>query len=163
MNFILTDVSIFIFLSRLELMESFIGMDFIVHTTNFIMNDYNRGRKQDNSLKNFDKYIRSGKISEHVCECDAIQSVYNRRQGISPSDCSAYILYQKLGSQLLTGDRTLQVFSDQLGIRIYDIIWLMDEMYKHAIIDEIEYKEKLTELKSLSCRLPVEEINRRLN
>jgi hypothetical protein len=69
----------------------------------------------------------------------------------------------QLESILLTGDKALKLFSEQSGIEVHGIFWLIEQMYKHAIIDEIEYKEKLTELKGLSCRLPVEEINRRLN
>jgi hypothetical protein len=35
-------------------------------------------------------------------------------------------------------------------------------MLKQDVIDKIEYREKLTELKDLSKRLPADEIDRRL-
>lgn len=162
MNLIITDISILCFLGRLDLLECFTGMEYMLHTTDLVLHDYNCGREQEKNLKSIDKYVRSGKITGHESLYNDILSVYNKKNGVSPADCSVYLLHQKLRYNLLTGDRALKVFSDQLGIKFHDIIWALDEMHKHDIIDKVEYKEKLAELKGLSRRLPVEEIDRRL-
>lgn len=162
MNLIITDISILCFLGRLDLLEGFTGMEYTLHTTDFVLHDYNSDREQDRYLKSIDKHVRSGKITGHGTLYSDIQSVYKKKNGVSPTDCSVYLLHQKLRYNLLTGDRTLMVFSDQLGIKVHDILWALDEMRKQGIVDTIEYKEKLTELRSLSTRLPIEEIDRRL-
>ena len=60
MKIIVTDANILMFLSRLELVDSFAGMDFEIHTTDYIINEYYKGEKKDQKLKRLDKYIRSG-------------------------------------------------------------------------------------------------------
>lgn len=162
MNMIITDISILCFLGRLDLLESFTGMQYMFHTSYLVLHDYDNGRQADCTMKNIDKYLRSGKITSHEFKYTDILAVYEKKAGVSSADCSAYLLYCKLGFNLLTGDRTLKVFSDQLGIKVHDIIWALDEMLKKGIIDMIEYKEKLNELRGLSTRLPVDEIDRRL-
>lgn len=162
MKIIVTDANILMFLSRLELVDSFAGMDFEIHTTDYIINEYYKGEKKDQKLKRLDKYIRNGKIEIHEYSLDELMPIYEQKKALSPSDCSIYKLSLELNAVMLTGDRTLKIFSEQSGIKVHGVIWLIDEMLKHNIIDGIEYKEKLTELKNLSQRLPVEEIDRRL-
>jgi len=150
------------FLSRLELVDSFAGMYFEIHTTDYIINEYYQGEKKDQKLKRLDKFIRSGKFKIHEYGYDVIFSVSQQKRGLSPSDCSVFLLSSELNAVLLTGDRTLKIFSEQNGIKVHGIIWLIDEMLKYNVMDDVEYKEKLTELKGLSERLPVDEIDRRL-
>jgi len=163
MILIVTDANIFIHLSRLDLVDSFIAMNFEIHTTDYIINEYNKGFKKDTTFKRLDKFIRSGAIRIHEFGYDELLEIYEQKKKLSIADCSIYKLSLQLKSILLTGDKALKLFSEQSGIEVHGIFWLIEQMHKHAIIDEIEYKEKLTELKGLSCRLPVEEINRRLN
>lgn len=84
------------------------------------------------------------------------------RKKHSPSDCSICKLSLEVKAVLLTDDKTLKIFSEKSDIKVHDVIWLIDEMFKREIIDVVEYKEKLIELKGLSQRLSVEEIDRRL-
>jgi len=162
MKLIVSDANILIFLSRLRLMDCFVGMDFEIHTTDFIINEYNKGGVGDKNLKRLEKYIRSGKIKEHQFQYDELLSVYEQKRTLSIPDCSIFKLSLELQAILLTGDKALKIYSEQNGIKVHGIIWLIDEMHKHGIIDKVEYKEKLTELKGLSTRLPVDEIDRRL-
>jgi rRNA-processing protein FCF1 len=162
MKLIVTDANILMFLSRLELLESFIGMKFEIHTTDYIIDEYYKGEKKDKKLKNLDKYIRSGKIKIHEYGYDEIISIYEKKKTLSPSDCSVYKLSLELEAILLTGDKSLKLYSEQSDIKVHGIIWLIDEMLKCEIMDKVEYKEKLTDLKGLTERLPVDEIDRRL-
>ena len=162
MKLIVSDANILIFLSRLGLVDNFTGMDFEIHTTDFIINEYNKGGAGDKKLKRLEKYIRSDKIKVHEYQFDELLSVYEQKKTLSIPDCSIFKLSSELQAVLLTGDKALKIYSEQNGIKVHGIIWLIDEMHKHDIIDKVEYKEKLTELKGLSSRLPVEEIDRRL-
>lgn len=162
MKIIVTDANILMFLSRLELVDSFIGMNYEVHTTDYIIDEYYKGNKRDQKLKRLDKYIRSGKVEIHEYSLEELMPIYEIKQSLSIADCSIYKLSMELEAFLLTGDKTLKIFSEQSGIKVHGIIWLVDEMLKRDIIDKVEYKEKLAELKNLSQRLPVEEIDRRL-
>lgn len=162
MKLIVTDANILIHLSRLDLVDNFIGMDFEVHTTDFIIDEYYKGIGKDKKLKNLDRYIRAGKILIHEYNLDELLVIYKQRKGLSPSDCSVFKLSHDLNAILLTSDKTLKLFSEQSNLTVYGIIWLIDEMKKKGILDIIEYREKLTELKTLSQRLPIDEIDRRL-
>ncbi len=162
MKLIVTDANILMFLSRLELMDSFAGMDFEIHTTDYILDEYYKGEKKDKKLKRLDKFIRSGKFEIHEYGYEEIFLISQQKKGLSPSDCSVFKLSSELNAVLLTGDRALKIFSEKSGIKVHGIIWLIDEMLRYDIMDKVEYKEKLIELKGLSQRLPVEEIDRRL-
>lgn len=162
MKLIVTDANILIFLSRLDLIDSFVAMDFEIHTTDFIIDEYYRGAKKESNLKNIDKYIRSGKMTIHEYNYDEIIVIYEQKKSLSPSDCSIYKLSLDLKAILLTGDKPLKIFSELSKIEVRGIVWLIDEMHGNNIIDKVEYKEKLKELKGLSERLPIDEIDRRL-
>ena len=162
MKLIVTDANILIFLSRLDLIDSFVAMDFEIHTTDFIIDEYYRGAKKEHNFKNLDKYIRSGKITIHEYGYDDILVIYEQKKSLSPSDCSIFKLSLDLEAILLTGDKPLKIFSERSQVEVHGIVWLIDEMLVHEIIDQVEYREKLTVLKGLSQRLPVEEIDRRL-
>lgn len=162
MKLIVTDANILIYLSRLDLVDGFAGMSFDIHTTDFIIDEYYKGRIKDPNLKNLDRYIRSGKIEVHEYGLDELQVIYEQKKGLSPADCSVYKLSKDLQAALLTSDRALRSFSEDRGIIVYGLIWLIDEMLKAGIVDKIEYDEKLRFLKALSSRLPLDEIERRL-
>lgn len=162
MKLIVTDANVLIFLSRLDLIDSFIFMDFEIHTTDYIMNEYYRGAKKESNLKNLDKYVRSGRLTVHEYGYDEIYTIYQQKSSLSLPDCSVYKLSLDLNAILLTGDRQLKAFSENSKIEVHGIIWLIDEMRKGGIIDQVEYREKLRDLKGMSRRLPVDEIDRRL-
>jgi len=162
MKLIVTDANVLIFLSRLDLMESFVVMDFEIHTTDYIINEYYKGAKKELNLKNLDKYVRSGKLCVHEYGYTEILAIQEQKISLSIPDCSIYKLALDLQAILLTGDKPLKMFSELSNIEVHGIIWLIDQMRGADIIDHIEYKEKLKELKGLSSRLPVDEIDRRL-
>jgi predicted nucleic acid-binding protein len=137
-------------------------MNFEVHTTDFIIDEYYRGKKKEKNLKNINKYMRSGKIEVHVYDYNKIFTLHEQKKSLTASDCSIYILSREIKAILLTGDRKLKLFSEKGDVEVHGIIWLIDKMHHNGVIDNIEYKEKLIELKSLSKRLPIEEIDRRL-
>ena len=161
MILIVTDANIFIHLSRLDLIDSFVTMDFEIHTTDYIINEYNKGIKKEITFKRLDKYIRSEDIKIHEFSYEELLEVYEQKKKLSIADCSIYKLSMKLEAILLTGDKALKLFSEENGIRVHGLFWLIEKMYKNEIIDEIEYNEKLTEIKSISSRLPVDEIDRK--
>jgi hypothetical protein len=51
MKLIVTDANVLMFLSHLELMESFVNMAFEIHTTDYIIDEYYKGEKKDKRLK----------------------------------------------------------------------------------------------------------------
>ncbi len=162
MKLIVSDANILIFLSRLDLVDSFFAMDFEIHTTDYIINEYNRGINKEINLKSLKKYIRSNKLNVHEYDYETIEKIYEQKSSLSPPDCSVYLLLLEIKAILLTGDKQLKQFSEKSGLEVHGFLWLIDKMYCDGIIDKIEYQEKLIELKSLSKRLPVEEIDRRL-
>jgi len=162
MKLIVTDANVLIFLSRLDLMESFVSMDYEIHTTDYIINEYYKGAKKEHNLKNLDKYMRSGRISVHEYGYSEIYALYGLKKLLSISDCSIFKLAMDIRAMLLTGDKPLKQFSELSNIEVHGIIWLIDQMKDAGIIDHVEYREKLKELKGLSKRLPSGEIDRRL-
>jgi hypothetical protein len=60
-------------------------MEFDIHTTDFIIDEYYKGRKKDSTLKNLDKYIRNSRITVHGYGFEELLEIYNKRKGLSPS------------------------------------------------------------------------------
>jgi rRNA-processing protein FCF1 len=127
MKLIVTDANILIYLSRLDLIESFFNMNFSVHTTDFIIDEYYRGKKKEKNLKNINKYMRSGKIEVHVYDYNKIFTLHEQKKSLTASDCSIYILSREIKAILLTGDRKLKLFSEKGDVEVHGIIWLIDK------------------------------------
>jgi predicted nucleic acid-binding protein len=163
MKIAVTDANVFIYLVRLDLFDSFLFLGFEIHTTVFIINEYNKGIQKHTCPKKLDKFIRSGQINVHDMEYDEIMSFGNFKSELSVPDRSIFIVSKKLNATLLTADKSLRIFSEHNDLQVKGILWIIHELYNKSIIDKIEYIDKLEDLKSLSDRLPVSEIDRRLS
>ena len=64
---------------------------------------------------------------------------------------------------MLTGDRRLRRYAEQLSIEVHGILFLFDEMVANSVISSIDAAKKLEDLIALNSRLPKAVIIERIN
>ena len=81
---------------------------------------------------------------------------------VSFEDCSVLVYTQMLeGAWLLTGDKTLRKRAEGEGVVVSGVLFVFDELVKHAIISPQEASLRLKELVDQNVRLPQDEVRAR--
>ncbi len=65
------------------------------------------------------------------------------------------------GARLLTGDRTLRKRAEGEGVVVSGVLFVFDELVKHAIISPQEAALRLSELAGMNVRLPMDDVRAR--
>jgi len=81
----------------------------------------------------------------------------------SLADVSCYYLAQQTGRPLLTGDGKLRKQASKVGILVYGVLWLLDQLVAHAIIAPTRAHEALQAMLEHGARLPQTECQQRLH
>lgn len=81
----------------------------------------------------------------------------------SLADVSCYYLAQQTGCPLLTGDGKLRKQASKDGILVYGVLWLLDQLVAHAIIEPARAHEALQAMLEHGARLPQTECQQRLH
>ena len=94
----------------------------------------------------------------------ALASSYQERvKTISLPDSSALALARQRQLTLLTGDGPLRELARVEGVPIHGVLWLLDELERHAVVTATELLHGLSALKAHPrCRLPQSSVNERL-
>ena len=86
-----------------------------------------------------------------------------KRRSLSLPDSFAFALAKKNGWTLLSGDRGLRELADEEEVRCHGVLWLLDQMFEHRVIDQSELCIGLGKIAAHPrCRLPKSEIRKRL-
>ena len=87
----------------------------------------------------------------------------SRRRALSLVDCFALALAHHQGYTLLTEDRRMRSCALEEGIQIHDVLWLVDEMHRAAILTRSQVVVALEAMLSdHRCPIPKQELARRL-
>jgi predicted nucleic acid-binding protein len=82
---------------------------------------------------------------------------------LSLADAFAYVLAERRGWTLLTGDGALRTYSLRHGLRVHGVLWVIDEVARN---DPTQTAMLLNGLETIArhprCRLPRAELNARL-
>lgn len=80
----------------------------------------------------------------------------------SLADVSCYFLAQQTGNPLLTGDGKLRRQAKQDGIEVHGVLWLLDRLIEHLVIDTQTAARGLQAMLDQGARLPKAECEERL-
>ena len=86
-----------------------------------------------------------------------------RRRSLSLPDSFALALARINAWMLLSGDRELRELAEEEEVRCHGVLWLLDRMFEHRVIDPAELCAGLGKIAAHPrCRLPKSEIRKRL-
>lgn len=161
MKIVIKDANIVIDLITIGLIKEFMQLGFQVNTSDFVMGELN-----EEHFNLVDEYARKGQVIINGFDSDELEQIFNlnaAKNGLSVPDCSVYYLANKLSASILTGDRKLRNYADQMGIEVHGILWIFDQLVDNNIISKMIARQKLLLLKTINSRLPEHEIDIRLN
>ncbi|MFA9190573.1 hypothetical protein AAGV28_04250 [Flavobacterium sp. FZUC8N2.13] len=152
----INDANILIDIVQLDLVVAFLALEFEMYTTDFVFEE----------LESFQKEVL---ISEKLIilktnenELLHILELTTQHNGLSFEDCSVWYYAQKMEGVLITGDGRLRTKAKASGIEVKGIIYIIEEIMRQNILEKLICVEKLEALKILNNRLPIAEIDRRI-
>ncbi|MBR5074840.1 MAG: hypothetical protein IKX26_06390 [Bacteroidales bacterium] len=160
---VVSDTNIFIDLVKLGLLDNFFMLPWEIHTTDFVISELTDST-QKAALNVFikQKKLSVGTLSsEDVTEMLELSNQSPRN--ISITDISVCIYARNNGYMLLTGDKQLRKVAIAENIIVHGILFLFDELVSHSILTPGQAAETLIELKRINTRLPIEDVNERIN
>ena len=160
---VVSDTNIFIDLVKLELLGDFFSLPWDIHTTDFVINQL-EVPEQKAAVTAFikRKKLTVGKLN--AAEVGIIAERSEETGGkISITDFSVCHYAQKNNYTLLTGDMNLRKVAVKENISVHGILFLFDELVKHAVLPSELAAETLKKLKGINTRLPLDEVDTRIN
>lgn len=129
-------------------------------TTDIVAAELSRGKQ----WQQVEPLIENGlfEVQDYTAS-DMVQAVNTSREcGISIPDATVLELSKKLNAILLTGDRKLRSSSENKGIRVHGVLWVIDVLVEYQVIEKSRATASLRLLLSSGARLPLEEVEKRL-
>ena len=161
---VVNDTNVFIDLIDAGLLAEFFQLPWEVHTTDFVMLEL----KREGERKAVDSYVDLKKLTVGELtplEVKRIMDLLASQRGksnVSFTDCSVWLYAKTHGNALLTGDWKLKRQVTRDGIEVHGIIYVFDCLVEEEIVSPIVAAERLNILKNKNPRLPMDEINRRI-
>jgi predicted nucleic acid-binding protein len=155
MKLLINDANILIDIIKLDIVDSFLALEFDLQTTDFVFSELNDEQQivlQSAKLKII--------ITDSLNDYKAINSLLANNRGLSFEDCSVWYYAKKLAGVLISGDGKLRKKVSEDGVEVKGIIYIVEEMKKQQKITTQKAIIKLGELKELNSRLPHNEIEK---
>ena len=131
---VVSDTNIFIDLVKLELLGDFFSLPWDIHTTDFVISEL-EVPEQKAAVTAF---IKRKKLTVGKLDAEEVGIIVERSEEtggkISITDFSVCYYAQKNGYTLLTGDMNLRKVATKENISVHGILFLFDELVKHAIL-----------------------------
>lgn len=160
---VVSDTNIFIDLVKLELLGDFFSLPWDIHTTDFVISEL-EVPEQKAAVTAF---IKRKKLTVGKLDAEEVGIIVERSEEtggkISITDFSVCHYAQKNNYTLLTGDMNLRKVAIKENISVHGILFLFDEFVKHAILPPEFAADTLKKLKEINTRLPLDEVNSRIN
>ena len=152
----INDANILIDIVQLDLVDAFLLLAFEMYTTDFVFEELESFQKE--ALLS-EKLIILKTNENELLHIVALTTQHN---GLSFEDCSVWYYAQKMEGVLITGDGKLRTKAKAAGIEVKGIIYIIEEIMKQNILEKLICIDKLEVLKILNNRLPIAEIDRRI-
>ncbi|AGC77948.1 hypothetical protein LX97_03473 [Nonlabens dokdonensis] len=161
MKIVINDANILIDLVKLELIDAFSKLDFDLHTTDFVLDELNDEQKTPITNLNNGKKLTVIETTETI-DFQGITTILGKSTGLSFEDCSVWYYSKKMSGILLTGDGKLRKQASKDKIEVRGIIYLFDVLLIQNLISFQDAIEKIKQLMLLNNRLPIKEIEKRI-
>lgn len=162
MKIFVNDTNILIDLAKLDLLDDFSKLNAELYTTDLIINEI----EESDQIVKIEKMIHDANLIVKTLSgndyVDVISLVNNNR-GLSFEDCSVWHFAKQQNGILLTGDAKLRKQALHNTIEVRGIIFVFDELVNQYIVEPNAAAKKLEELKKINNRLPLQEINSRID
>lgn len=163
MDIVVSDTNIFIDLISVGLLEKTLDLPIRVHTVEYVINEIvDAGQKAE-----IEAAVLSGRLVVKDFDEKEFKNVLKmllvRRNNVSFTDCSVWYYAKKNNYRLLTGDGKLRRCAIADGVQVSGILYVTDMLVDYGLIKQANMLTILERLKSINSRLPVTEINKRIN
>ena len=158
MKVLVSDTSVLIDLDRGTLVEATFRLPFEFTVPDLL---YERELREHGGPD----FVRMGlRVAELDGDGVALALGYLRkRKSLSLPDSFALALAKANAWTLLSGDRELRELAEEEEVRCHGVLWLLDQMFEHRIIDQNDLRAGLDKIAAHPrCRLPKPEIRKRL-
>lgn len=159
---VVSDTNIFIDLVKLNLLGDFFALPWDIHTTDFVINELT-DYEQRIAVTAF---IKRKKLTVGKLNADEIGDIVRRSNEtggkISITDFSVCLYSKKNNFILLTGDGNLRKVASNDNIDVHGILYLFDELVSYFILPPKLAAEILNQLKKINTRLPIYEVDVRI-
>lgn len=152
----INDANILMDIVKLDLTASFLALEFELYTTDFVFAEM-EPEQQEQLLS--DILIKIGANQEDMT---AIFELSEQHAGLSYEDCSTWYFAQKMDGILVTGDGKLRTKARASGVEVRGMIYIIEQIKAQGLLPIADCIEKLSLLKELNDRLPMNEIENRI-
>jgi|694.fasta_scaffold00740_49 rRNA-processing protein FCF1 len=152
----INDANILMDIVKLDLVEAFLALGFELYTTDFVFAEM---ELEQQVLLQSEVLI---KIAADENEMNDIFTMTEQHTGLSFEDCSAWYFAQKLDGILVTGDGKLRTKARASGIDVRGMIYIIEQIKEQQLLPVELCVAKLKLLKELNDRLPIDEIDNRI-
>jgi predicted nucleic acid-binding protein len=159
MKLIITDVSVLFDLFHIKVLPEFFALDIEICTTIFVYNEI----VQQEQIQEFEIFKSTQKLTVLDLLPEEEEQVLNfklKRNLKSISDKTMLWKAIQLKCPLLTCDDKLRKEAIDNGIEVHGSIWVITELTKQKIINNLKAIELLEQLKKVNTRLPLDEIDK---
>lgn len=160
MNVAIHDANILIDIVKLDLAEALFSLDLNMRTTDAVLAELSGDQKSllqpfvDGNLLAIDSFAAE--------EVGQIVSYAQKHRALSFEDCSLIVAGRRHNALVITGDRKLRTVIESEQLEVHGILWLFDRMVDDSAITTHLAAVKLQELRAMNHRLPVDEIEARI-
>jgi predicted nucleic acid-binding protein len=152
----INDANILMDIVKLNLTVPFLALEFELYTTDFVFAEM-EPNQQEQLLS--DTLI---KIVSNQEDMTTIFELSEKHTGLSFEDCSTWYFAQKMDGILVTGDGKLRTKARASGVEVRGMIYIIEQIKIQGLLPIVDCVEKLRELKELNDRLPMIEIDNRI-
>jgi len=155
---LISDANIFIDLDKTDLLRYFDRLGFAVATSDFVYNELNA--EQKSILDGLD-------IEIYEMDGEELSSFYTEffdlnLKKISSQDYSIFYYAKKCDGEVLSNDLRLRKFAQRKSIIVKGLFYILDEMVSQNRVTASLMVEKLIMLKEINKRLPIDEVDKRI-
>lgn len=155
---LVSDANIFIDLYKINLLDKFDKLDFVLATTDFVFDELNKEQRAVLQKLNIEIVAFNGnETAIFYSEFQTLQQLH-----ISYQDYSIFYVAKKHNGELLSNDKTLRNFASAKQIKVKGIFYVLDKMVEMDLVSKIDMAEHLALLSKINNRLPINEIEKRI-
>lgn len=157
MAILVSDTSILIDLEKGGLLEAIFSLDLT-----FVVPDYLYEYELAEYNGAYLRHLGLGVLTLSSEENEVVQELLGSNTGLSMSDCSALVCALRDDHFLLTGDGLLRKVARAKKTEVCGIFWLLDQLEQSGTAFSVLFESLEMISNDAKCRLPKEEIKKRL-
>lgn len=157
---VISDTNIFIDLWTMRLLREFFMLPFEIHTVDMVLAEITDSNQKEEIVI----ATKNGRLEIEQIQSNELPDVLKLKSGnLSITDAAVWYMAKKKSALLLSGDNKLRRLAESDKVRVAGILYILDVLIEHEIIDISYAAECLELLKGKNKRLPLAEVDNRLN